>query len=158
MAKIAQESTLLKLLKGIFLKGFLDNGKEIPLSVTQEGHLKVAIHSPRLPFGSTHAEKLRAEFQSDGVYGVNSGQTLSTIAGSGATSSVSSALTCSTGATIYSQAIIQSRKRLRYRPGQGIVGRFAGYFTSPVANSYQLIGGAPCRICCHCKREGGVSK
>jgi len=29
---------------------------------------------------------------------------------------------------------------LRYRPGQGVVGRFAGYFTAPAALSYQLLG------------------
>ena len=35
---------------------------------------------------------------------------------------------------------IQSRRRLRYRAGQGVVGRFAGYFTAGVANSIQVMG------------------
>ncbi len=127
-------------LRKTILQGTNDSGEVVDVPTTQEGHLEVALHAPRLPFGSVHTERLRPEFQTDGVYGVNAGQLLSTTGGSGATSSASSSLSCSTGTTIYSQAILQSRKRLRYRPGQGLVGRFAGYFTTPVDNSYQLIG------------------
>lgn len=46
MAKVAQENTLLKLLKGIPIFGKLDNGNDIPLSSTNEGHLETAIHDP----------------------------------------------------------------------------------------------------------------
>lgn len=141
MAKIAQENTLVKLLKGIVLKGTTDSGKQIPIPVTQEGHLEVALHAPRLPFGAVHTENLTPVFQTDAVYGLNSGQTQPVVvSGSGAANGDSNLFTVSTGTTIYSQAVILGRKRLRYRAGQGIIGRFAGYFTTPVANSYQLAG------------------
>jgi len=110
------------------------------LASTAEGHLEVAIHSPRLPFGSVHAEKLTPIFQSDGVYGINSGQELTTVSGSGVATTEQSSFKISTGTTIYSQSVLQGRKRLRYRAGQGVVGRFAGLYTTPVANSYQLQG------------------
>jgi len=109
-------------------------------NVTAEGHLEVAIHSPRNPFGSIHTENLTPVFQSDAVYFINPQIEDARSSGSGTTGVSDSAFYCSTGTTIYSQALIQSRKRLRYRAGQGIVGRFSSVYTTPVANSYQLAG------------------
>jgi hypothetical protein len=122
------------------LFGTTDGGDIISVPVTPEGHIEVAIHAPRNPFGSIHTENLTPIFQSDAVYGINSGQVFPTQSFSGTASVDDSAFVCNTGTTIYSQASIQSRKRLRYRPGQGIVGRFAGYFTTGVDNSYQVLG------------------
>jgi len=122
------------------IQGVDDAGNTKDLSSTQEGHLEVSIHSPRLPFGSIHTENLSPIFQSDAVYGVNSGQEGTTASGSGAVTGTDNLFTCSTGTTIYSQAVLYGRKRLRYRAGQGIVGRFAGYYSSPVANSYAIAG------------------
>jgi len=120
--------------------GTTDSGNLVPIPVTAEGHLEVAIHSPRLPFGSIHAEKLTPVFQNDAVYGllegaVNSGSSLS-----GSATSSDSMFICSTGTTQYAQAYIQGVKRLRYRAGQGVVGRFTALYTAPVAYSYQLVG------------------
>jgi hypothetical protein len=122
------------------LAGQTDGGIFKYIPVDSQGHLEVALHHPRLPFGSIHTEKLYPVFQVDGVYGLNSGQALWSSSLSGSASSSDSMLFVSTGTTIYSQAQIQSRKRLRYRPGQGIVGRFAGKFTAGVTQSYQVIG------------------
>ncbi len=122
------------------LAGETDIGDVKKLSTTAEGHLEVEIHGPRLPFGSVHAESLTPIFQADAVYGLNDGQCLATTSGSGTATASNSAFVASTGTTIYSQGSIQSRKRLRYRAGQGVVGRFAGYFTTPAALSYQLAG------------------
>jgi len=122
------------------LVGSTDGGHYINVPVTQEGHLEVAVHSPRLPFGSIHTESITPVFQADAVYGVNSGQAQGVTSGSGAATASDSNFVVSTGTTIYSQGVIYGRKRLRYRAGQGIIGRFAGRFTTPVANSYQLIG------------------
>jgi hypothetical protein len=122
------------------LVGATDGGQYFNVPVTSEGHLEVALHHPRLPFGSIHTETLTPVFQTDAVYGANVGQVLTTTSGSGGATASDSNFVASTGTTIYSQGVIQGRKRLRYRAGQGIVGRFAGRFTTPVANSYQLIG------------------
>lgn len=105
-----------------------------------QGHQEIAIHGPLLPFRSVHTESITPVFQSDAVYGINTGQVLATTSGSGTATATNSAFVASTGTTVGSQGIIQSRKRLRYRAGQGLVGRFAGLFTTPVASSYQLAG------------------
>lgn len=110
------------------------------LQVTGEGHLEVAIHAPRLPFGSVHVENLTPVFQSDAVYGINSLLVVGGSSGSGIFSSSNSTFYVETGTTVYSFANLQSRKRLRYRPGQGVVGRFTAMFTTPVASSYQVAG------------------
>jgi len=123
------------------LMGQTDGGTFEFVPVTNEGHLEVALHEPLLPFGSVHVENLTPIFQTDSVYGINSGQTQDpTVSGSGTVVGTNNMFQCSTGATIYSQAVLQGRKRLRYRAGQGIVGRFAGLYTTPVANSYQIAG------------------
>ena len=120
--------------------GYTDGGIEKQVPVTSEGHLEVAVHSPRLPFGSLHTENLTPIFQSDGVYGLNSTNQLATTSGSGTATTENSSFKVSTGTTIYSVGAIQSRKRLRYRPGQGTVLRFAATFTTGVADSYQVAG------------------
>lgn len=122
------------------ISGMQDSGISKEISADGNGHLEVAIHSPLLPFGSLHTESLTPIFQADGVYGVNAGQNLSTISGSGVATTENSSFKVNTGTTIYSFATIQGRKRLRYRAGQGVIGRFAGSFTTPTANSYQLAG------------------
>lgn len=105
-----------------------------------EGHQEVVIHGPTNPFGSIHTESLTPVFQADAVYGINPQLELATVGGSGVATTSDSLFVASTGTTIYSQAVIQSRKRLRYRAGQGVIARFTGLFTTPVADSYQIIG------------------
>jgi hypothetical protein len=122
------------------LIGQTDNGDFQFVPVTQEGHLEVSLHDPLLPFGSLHVENLTPVFQTDAVYGINSGQVLTTISGSGAVSGDNNFFACSTGTTIYSQGVLLGRKRLRYRAGQGVVGRFTALYSAPVANSYQIAG------------------
>jgi len=123
-----------------------DNGDITTLSSTAEGHLEVAIHSPRLPFGSIHTENLRPIFQTDAVYGINNLQVLTTTGHltngvtSGTNTGTNNVFTSSTGTTALSFATIQSRKRLRYRAGQGVVGRFAGFFSTPAASSILVAG------------------
>jgi hypothetical protein len=122
------------------LKAITDSGKTVDVAATHEGHIEVALHAPRLPFGSVHTESLYPVFQDDGVYGVNPVSMVATTSGTGSATGSDSCLVVSTGTTIYSQGAIQSRKRLRYRPGQGVIGRFTASFTSPVASSYQVAG------------------
>lgn len=55
-----------------------DAGQNVALATTAEGHLEVAVHAPRLPFGSLHAEKLTPIFQCDAVYGGNPLEVLET--------------------------------------------------------------------------------
>jgi len=125
-----------------------DDGNIKALASTAEGHLEVAIHSPRLPFGSLHTESIRPEFQCDSVYGINPREVISTTghavtpgaANSGAISGSNNLFKVSTGTTQYSFATIQSRKRLRYRAGQGIIGRFTALWSAPAASSISVAG------------------
>ena len=110
------------------------------VGIDGNGHLEVALRSPRLPFGSIHTERLVPIFQTDAVYGINAGQTLSGASLSGTATADDASFIVSTGTTLYSQAFIQSRRRMRYRPGQGVVGRFTARYTAPVAYSYQIAG------------------
>ena len=128
------------------IQGTQDNGTIANVPVTAEGHLEVAIHGPRLPFGSIHTESLTPVFQTDAVYGLNALTTVATVGiNSGGVSSATvtgtgNVFRCSTGTTVASFATLQSRKRLRYRAGQGIVGRFAGGFSGAVANAILVAG------------------
>lgn len=131
----------------VILSGQTDGGSVVDVPVTPEGHVEVAIHGPRLPFGSIHAESLTPIFNIDAVYGLNVTEVLSdtgvsagTATSSGVVSGANNLFTCSTGTTQYSFATLQSRKRLRYRAGQGLVGRFAGYFSTPAASSIVVAG------------------
>lgn len=124
----------------MILMGQNDSGQTIPLKATPEGHLEAAIHAPRLPFGSVHVENLTPVFQADSVYGLNSGLVEYSSTLSASVASENSMFKISTGTTIYAQAQLQSRKRLRYRAGQGVVGRFTAVYTTGVASSYQVAG------------------
>lgn len=115
-------------------------GKFLNVPVDDRGHLEVALHSPLLPFGSIHTENLTPVFQTDAVYGINVGQNVTHTTLSGTVTSSNSLFNVSTGTTQYATASLQSRRRLRYRPGQGIVGRFTAKFTSPIPYSYQVAG------------------
>lgn len=116
-----------------------DNGALANLKSTSEGHLEVAVHGPRLPFGSMDVAELTPIVQQDAVYGLSS-ELIQTsgngvVSGSGNLFHVATANT-----TAGSFASLQSRKRLRYRPGQGVVTRYTALFTSGVANNVQVAG------------------
>lgn len=128
------------------LVGETDSGNYKNVPVTPEGHLEVSIHDPILPFGALNTESLLPIFQTDAVYGINNTEVLATVGhstggvSSGVNSGANNLFKCSTGTTALSFATMQSRRRLRYRAGQGVVGRFAGYFSAPAASSILVAG------------------
>lgn len=134
------------------LQGTTDSGERKNVPVTQEGHLEIAVHGPLLPFGSVHTENLTPVFQSDAVYGINTTECRTTVgltsdptnAGTGTVTAANSMFTCATGTTALSSATLQSRKRIRYRAGQGLVSRFTGLWSTPAANTFVVAGvGSP---------------
>jgi len=138
--------------QAVALMGMQDNGNLAYVPSTQEGHLEVEIHGPLNPFGSIHAESLLPIFQSDAVYGINLQEAVATTglgydpnlgpvgSNSGSVTAANSLFTCATGTTAYSFGTLQSRKRLRYRAGQGVVGRFTALWSAPVASSTVVAG------------------
>jgi hypothetical protein len=122
------------------MAGRTDAGAYVNIPVTNEGHLEVAIHAPRNPFGSLHVESQTPILQHDAVYGIDDYHIQSTTNATGTLTQTNSIFTAATGSTVYGYAALQSRPRLRYRPGQGVIGRFTAMFTAGVANSYQVAG------------------
>lgn len=130
------------------ISGVLDNGNSTQIASTGDGHLEIAIHAPRTPFGAVNTESLRPEFQVDAVYGINPREVIATTghavtagaANSGAATGNNNLFKCATGTTQYSFASIQSRRRLRYRAGQGVVGRFTALWSAPAASSTVVAG------------------
>ena len=134
-----------------YLTGVTDAGDTVAVPVTPEGHLEVAIHGPNNPFGSIHSENLTPVFQTDPVYGLNTAEVVSTTglgydvgptpgSNSGSVTGASGLFTCSTGTTAFSFGTLQSRKRLRYRAGQGVVGRFTALWSTPAASTTVVAG------------------
>lgn len=133
------------------LVGQTDGGDFINVPLSVEGHLEVAIHDPLLPFGSIHTENLTPVFQVDAVYGINTKEVKTTTglsydpgpalgSNSGSIIAANSMFHIASGTTAYSFGSIQSRKRLRYRPGQGVINRFTALFSSPAASSIVVAG------------------
>lgn len=122
------------------LQGTTDAGSPIDLSSTPEGHLEVAIHAPTLPFGAVHVETLTPVVQADPLYGLNPTEILPSTSGSGVASTLDNNFYAATGTTIYSFGSIQSRKRVRYRPGQGVIGKFSAHWSTPAASSIVVAG------------------
>lgn len=125
------------------------NFKNVPL--TTEGHLEMAIHEPLLPFGSLHTESMTPIFQTDAVYGINDSEAITTMGlafdpgpspgtSTGTVTTANEMFTCATGNTAYSFASLQSRKRLRYRAGQGVINRFTALWSTPAASSIVVAG------------------
>ncbi len=124
------------------ISGRKDNGSSGMLSVSNEGYVNTAIRNPMLPFGALHTENLSPVFQLDPVYGINSlSIDSSNIVNSGT-------ITASYNANTFdckvissnSSATLQSVKRVKYRPGQGVVYRFTGLYDTPQDGSEQWVG------------------
>lgn len=122
------------------IMGTTDGGQYINVPVTNEGHLEVALQEPKLPFGSIHMEKLHPIIQTDAVYALNSHQTSQYTVGSGAITQTDSMFRCRTSTTANSKALLRSKERIRYMPGQGIIGRYTAIFSARANNSFQLAG------------------
>ena len=128
------------------IQGTDNAGNQRLLKTTGEGHQEVDIHGPRLPFGSVHTESLTPVFQVDSVYNINPDQMIETT-GINAVGTTSATITgtnnlfkCSTGTTAYSFSSLQTKKRLRYRGGQGAIVRYTALFSEPAADSILVAG------------------
>lgn len=124
------------------ISGVVGSGAITAVPVTTVGHLEVAVHEPRLPFGEVSVESLTPVFQTDAVYGVNSSEVSTSTDGTGGSATAANNLfVVSTGGTTAGYfGALQSRKRLRYRPGQGVVTRYTAVFETGIASVVQVAG------------------
>lgn len=124
----------------VALAGTRDSGLLGLAKITAEGHVEVEIRGPRLPFGSLHTESLTPIFQVDAIYGINPTELLATTALSGTSTAATNLFTCATGTTSLAFASLQTRKRLRYRAGQGLAARFTALWSATSPLSITLAG------------------
>lgn len=121
------------------------------LQVDQRNLLRTTIENPLTPFGAVHTEPYYPQIQEDAVYGLHDSQVIATTglafdpgpaigANSASVTTTDNKYVCSTGTTAFSFSSLQSRERCKYRPGQGIVGRFTALFSAPVASSILVAG------------------
>lgn len=98
-------------------------------------------NQPLTAFGDMRTAVLSPIVQLTFEYTVDNTELLTnTIANSGTVTQASAMAVCTTSAMTDSTALMQSTKHLRYRAGMGALARFTTLFTSPQANSEQLVG------------------
>ena len=129
------------------LFGRTSGGQYRDVPITGEGHLEVALHAPTTPFGAVHAERLNTVFQISGTYGLNSTLERSTAGNSvvptgtpGTITATQGLFKAATGTALGAFSTLQSRRRMPYRAGQGVVGIFEALWVDPVPLSIVVAG------------------
>ena len=95
---------------------------------------------PRSAFGEVEVVEPTPVVQADFIYNVNADVVDSTVTGSGTVTQADSMVVLQTTATTSSSAMVETKRYLKYRPGQGCHVRGTALFTTGVANSEQLFG------------------
>ena len=110
------------------------------VGVDSEGHMKVNMDEPLTAFGEMSVAEPTPVAQVDFVYGINN-QMIATATTSGGTfNAVDGNIVVTTSAVTGSMAIAYSQRYVKYRDGQGSVGRFTALFTSGVTGNNQYAG------------------
>jgi hypothetical protein len=92
-------------------------------------------------FGTLETNELQPIIGIDFVYGINTQVGSSTVSGTGATVDTNaSRLRIQSGTSSTGTATYNSRRVIKYRPGQGITARFTAVFATGTANNTQVIG------------------
>ncbi len=96
---------------------------------------------PKTAFGDLKAESMVPITQISAEYGLLT-QVLTVVdnQASGTTSIIDNKFTCQSGTAVDGLASISSLRQLKYRPGQGALGRFTAVFDNGVANNQQVAG------------------
>jgi len=91
-------------------------------------------------FGEPVAQQITPVIQEEGIYGITGREFESFTATSGNVATANSVMTVWTGTSAGGYGVLRTRKQLRYRPGQGALGRFTAGFSTPDANTTQRAG------------------
>ena len=135
------DGSVVNLTKSI-LVGKDTSGGYAPVEVDPEGHMRIAIHDPTSVFG----EVLVAENQPVAQHTFHHGPVLNnrlwytTTVNTGTCTSANSMATVSSGTTTGSTALLESRKKIKYRAGEGVIWRGTMRFETSVAGTTQIIG------------------
>ena len=116
-----------------------DSGGEI--ATVTDGKLDVnSTEDQKSAFNEVLVAELTPKVQIDFNYTINSRIASTTVDGSGATSTSNSKAVLQTTANANSSATLESKRVVKYDPGQGALARFTAVFTTGVANSNQEAG------------------
>lgn len=114
----------------------LNNG-----SSTSTGGSLTSIAKPTIGFGGLEVQQLTPVAQGDFVYNIDSTQIFATASFVGSSITQANGMAVlSSGTNASGSAIVDLRRGIKYRPGQGSVMRATALFGTPQANSVQSVG------------------
>jgi len=118
----------------------LGGGKYEQIASNGDNSLVVSVVEPRGAFGAMDVSQDTPTAQVDFVYGININLTSNTTASGGVVGWNDGLANVATVATVSSSASLLSQRYVRYRPGEGVKGRWTAMFTTGVAGNTQLAG------------------
>jgi hypothetical protein len=118
----------------------LGGGKYEQIASNGDNSLVVSVVEPRGAFGAMDVSQDTPTAQVDFIYGINTNLTSNTTASGGVVGWNDGLMNVVTVATVSSSASLSSQRYVRYRPGEGIKGRWTAMFTTGVAGNTQLAG------------------
>jgi hypothetical protein len=125
--------------QNVVLFGTGYNDKTYRLRSSRDGVLESSLVSPRSSFGNVLVDQLWPIFQASAVYGLNQFKVSSTTFKGGTTSASDSAFVINAPSN-GDIAVLQSRQRIPYRPGQGTRLMITALFSGPFENVTQIAG------------------
>jgi hypothetical protein len=131
-------------LSNVTIQGQTQGGNPTTEIVGTNGNqsLNVCINDPRTAFNEVSVVEPYPLAQIDFVYGINTLVTTSNVQGSNASVTTSGGLLrcTSNGAVRASSCILNAKKYVKYRSGQGAMLRITGLFSYPATGTQQLCG------------------
>jgi hypothetical protein len=118
----------------------LGGGLYEPVATNGENSLIVTVADPRTAFGSLDVSQDTPTCQVDFIYGINTILTSNSTASGGLVQWYNGMANVATVATVSSSASLRSQRYVRYRPGEGVKGRWTAMFTTGQAGNTQLAG------------------
>jgi hypothetical protein len=122
------------------INGQLHNKTFASLNITSDGHLETAIHGPLTAFGEVSTAINTPVLQHDFIYSLNPNFFQIYQINDGVVTDSDGMAICTTASKTNNVAMIKSRRVMRYRPGQGCIGRFTGLFDTPKTGNIQFVG------------------
>jgi hypothetical protein len=118
----------------------LGGGVYEQIASSGDNSLITTVVEPRTAFGSMDVSQDTPTCQVDFIYGINTNLTSNSTASGGVVGWYNGMANVATAATVSSSASLVSKRYVRYRPGEGVKGRWTAMFTSGVAGNTQLAG------------------
>lgn len=111
---------------------------EVYLQADQYGNIINPGATSVSAFGEPVNITIEPVLQLDGIYGLSSRDFETYAAGTGSVKSTGTLMEANTGTSIGGYGVIRSRRAVRYRPGQGALGRFTAKYTTPPASQHYI--------------------